>query len=624
MTKKHSKHPEKNISKKRTDRSVFPMPSFRIQWIIIVLTGIVFYINTLSNEYALDDKYVILMNPSITKGLSGIPHILVSDIYESLIKQTTDSNLLSGGRYRPLSIVTFALDQQFFGGTTTARHLINVLLYALSLFVLLQLFSKYFFPENALLAFLSVLLFAIHPIHTEVVANIKSRDEILSLLFITLTFISVFRYAEGKKTSSLVSGLIYFFLALLAKEYAVTLLLLIPVSLYLFRNEKIKSSVTAVVPYLGVFILYVVIRVWAVGFNQSQSTELLNNPYILATTTEKWATKIYVLLLELKLLLLPYPLSADYGYNTIPYRNFTDTGVWLAIIIYTGMAAATVYLLKKRNPMAFALLFFLSFLFLVSNFVMDIGATMGERLLYHSSLGITMMIASLILFLIGKIQSVQNRKTVFLTVTGLLVVLCFTETYSRNQDWKNDATLWIHDVKVVPNSALANNNAGTNLLEISKNETDLQKRKVNIDLAMKYINHAMELNPNWLYPYLNLANAYMVYPDLEKAEAQLRLTRKKFPANPLDKNYFSVLANKYVTKGNEAGKTGKFDEAIANMEKAMTIDSTDANVWYSAGGAYFITKQYDKAKRCWEKTLQLNPALTDAQNGLNELKKMGF
>lgn len=624
MTKKHIKQPEKIIPKKKIDHSVFQIPSFRIQWILIVVTGIVFYINTLSNEYALDDRYVILMNPSITQGISGLPHIFSSDIYESLIKQTTDSNLLSGGRYRPLSIATFALDQQFFGGGTMVRHLINVLLYALSLFFLLQLFSKYIFPGNSLLAFFTTLLFAIHPIHTEVVANIKSRDEILSLLFITLTFISVFKYSENKKQTSLISGLVYFFLALLAKEYAITLLLLIPVSLYLFRNEKIKLAVFAVLPYLAVFVAYMIIRISSVGFNSTQSAEILNNPYLYASAAGKWATKIYVLLFDLKLLLLPYPLSADYGYNTIPYKSFGDAVVWLSVIIYGGIIAATILLLKKRHPLAFALLFFLSFLFLVSNLVMDIGATTGERLLYHSSLGVVMVIAFLLLFLIGKIPSVQNRKISFYAVTVVLLVACFTVTFSRNKDWKNDATLWIHDVTVVPNSALANNNAGMNLSEISKDEKDEQKRKANFDLALIYLNRAKEINPEWLYPYLNIANTYIMYPDLEKAEAQLRLTHKKFPDNKLDKSFFASLANKYVNIASDFGRQGKYPEAIANMEKALTIDSTDAEVWYSAGGAYFVTQQYEKAKAYWKKSLQLNPNNTNTQQGLTEIKRLGY
>ncbi len=624
MTKKPIRQPEKNISKKRIDHSIFQMPSFHIQWILIVVTGIVFYINTLSNEYALDDRYVILMNPSITKGISGLPHIFSSDIYESLIKQTTDSNLLSGGRYRPLSIATFAIDQQFFGGGTVVRHLINVLLYALSLFFLLQLFSKYIFRGNSLLAFFTVLLFTIHPIHTEVVANIKSRDEILSLLFITLTFISVFRYSENKKRSSLISGLVYFFLALLAKEYAVTLLLLIPVSLYLFRNEKLKPAVTAALPYLAVFIVYFIIRVSSVGINSTQSTEILNNPYILATAAEKWATKIFVLLKELVLLLIPYPLSADYGYNTIPYKSFNDVSVWLSILIYTGMIAVTVILLKKKHPLAFALLFYLCFLFLVSNLVMDIGATMGERLLYHSSLGVVMVIAFLILFFIGKISSIRNRRYVFYSVTGILLITCFTVTFSRNKDWKNDATLWIHDVTVVPNSALANNNAGMNLTEIAREEKDEQKRMTDLNLALKYLNRAKEINPDWLYPYLNIANTYIMYPDYEKAEAQLKLTREKFPDNKIDKPFFTSLANKYVNIASDFGRQGKYTEAIANMEKALSIDSTDAGIWYSAGGAYFVSKDYVKAKRYWEKSLQLNPNNAETQQGLAEINRLGY
>ena len=177
--------------------------SFRFQAIMLVFIGFVFYANSFSNEYALDDGIVIQNNDYVQQGFSGISKILSTDAYESFYRQMGAKQQLEGGRYRPLSVVTFAIEQQLFGSkekvkplddVAGVRHFMNVVYYILSIVLLFYLLRNYIFRENHLAAFVACLNFLIHPMHTEVVANAKSRDEILSFLFIVLTFISVFKY----------------------------------------------------------------------------------------------------------------------------------------------------------------------------------------------------------------------------------------------------------------------------------------------------------------------------------------------------------------------------------------------------------------------------------------------
>src|SRR5207253_3247369 len=131
---------------------------------------------------------------------------------------------------------------------------------------------------------------------------------------------------------------------------------------------------------------------------------VLNNPYMFATNPERWATKIAILARYLTLLFYPHPLSSDYSYNAIPYTQFNDPKVWLSLVLHASMIAATIVFFIRRNVLAFALAFYLTHLFLVSNFVMDIGATMGERLVYHSSFGFALAIAMLCGWAIRKVE----------------------------------------------------------------------------------------------------------------------------------------------------------------------------------------------------------------------------
>src|ERR1035437_4264305 len=93
--------------------SLFSFSDFRTQAILIAVIGFVFYFNSFFNEFALDDGIVIIKNEYVQQGLKGIPKILSKDAYDSFYRQMNAKDQLSGGRYRPLSIVTFAIEQEF-------------------------------------------------------------------------------------------------------------------------------------------------------------------------------------------------------------------------------------------------------------------------------------------------------------------------------------------------------------------------------------------------------------------------------------------------------------------------------------------------------------------------------
>ncbi|HXP48607.1 MAG TPA: hypothetical protein VN922_01570, partial [Bacteroidia bacterium] len=380
--------------------SIFNL-SFKAKCIILAIIALVFYADSITNEYALDDGIVIAKNEFVQSGFGGIKGIMTHDAYWSYYHQMNANQMLAGGRYRPLSIVVFAIEHSFFGEDPFFRHAISILAYMACILVV------FYFLHNHLLknmikgediAFLAALLFTIHPMHTEVVANVKSLDEMLSLICILLTFIFALRYAEAEKSerkgSDMYLGALFFFLALLAKEYALTLIFLIPILFYTVAKKEPKDVILNSLPYLGVVVLYMIIRVEAVGVPHNvPSDEILNNPYMLATHSQKIASEIYVVGKYLFMLIIPYPLSSDYSYNSLPYRNFADPMVWLCIVTYGLIIFWGLKLLSRKKILAFPVFFYLANLAMVTNFVIDVGATMGERLAFHSSLGFVVLLS---------------------------------------------------------------------------------------------------------------------------------------------------------------------------------------------------------------------------------------
>lgn len=580
------------------------------------------------NEYALDDGIVIQKNDYVQKGFRGIPKIMKTDAYDSFYRSMNAKQQLSGGRYRPLSVVTFAIEQQLFGSTAKdkpetdvamVRHMMNVVFYILSLVVLLFFLQTFIFKETPLVAFLACLLFLVHPVHTEVISNVKSRDEILSFLFIILTFISAFRYRETKNAWHLVLGLLYYFCALLSKEYAVTLVILIPMLFYIVNEDTLKSALTGAIPYLIIAVVYLLIRYSIVKAGATtENPDVLNNPFKFATTPEKWATKIEILNHYLRLLFYPHPLSSDYSYNTIPYTDFLNPLVWFSIVFHLSAIGAAVYLFIKRNIIGFALAFYLMHLLLVSNLIMNLGATMGERLIYHSSFGFVLIVAVFINWCLQKINAAGIKNIITVVVICLITISSSAIVIPRNAQWKNDTTLFIADAETVPNSALVNGNAGKAYIDLSEKPENKAQETALIRKAIYYLSKSVAIHKQYVNGYLNLGVAYYKLQNYDSAKTEWDMAKVIYPNNPFLKRNYGLLAQIYFNSGmNIGGKEPQ--QAILFLEKAVEITPENDSYWYNLGGAYYTIRNFEKARSAWTKALELNPANDQAKQGLAAL-----
>ncbi len=624
----------------------FSIYDFKLQAIIIGLLAFVFYINSALNEVAHDDGIVIVKNEYVQEGISGIPKILTRDAYDSYYRQLNTVNQLSGGRYRPLSIVTFAIEQQFLGPISRdnmdsvlkeniaygvrgdqekklnrdmhVRHVINVLWYVFSVVVLLYFLRYIVFKKDPIIAFIAALIFTIHPIHTEVVANVKSRDEIMSLLFMCLTFIFHFKYIEQKKPGMLAAALGCFFLAFLSKEYAITMIFLMPLSLYLFNGFTVRKSIQSFLPYIAVIVVYLALRFNVVApMSENSDSEVLNNPYVFASPSEKLATEISTSLNYLKLLIFPHPLSADYSYNSIPYVDFTNLMVWLSLLVHGGLVAVMFMGLKKRSFISFAIAIYLLHLALVCNIFFDIGATMGERLIYHSSLGFAMAVAWFIYKIFEKyVPGPMSYKVMAVFMVALILPAGYA-TIKRNADWKNDGTLFEADLKVVPNSVLVCANVAAAYIsraDFQKNDKD---KNDYLNRAVALLDHALQIHPDMVASYINRGIAYYKLGDMDKAKANLDSAKRRYPNYPTLPGIYKLVGDDYVKKGwNEYGKKGMYPEAIAVFRKGIQIDSTNADLWYNLGGALYSNRQLPEAIEAWKVALKLKPDYIKAQQGI--------
>jgi len=209
----------------------------KIIYASIVVVSFLIYGNSIKNGYSIDDDFVTTTNPEapnhkIEKGIKGIPEIFSTRYVESE-KQSFE--------YRPLVLVTYALEYQFFGSNPSVSHFINVLIYALTCVLLFMMLSSLLRKYHIVFPLLITFLFLVHPIHNEVVNNLKSRDELLSFLFGISSLYFFLRRIEFGKWQNLLLAILYFALALLSKKTSIIFIAIIPLTIYFFTSVKLKK-----------------------------------------------------------------------------------------------------------------------------------------------------------------------------------------------------------------------------------------------------------------------------------------------------------------------------------------------------------------------------------------------
>lgn len=637
-------HVENSI--KNTPRGIIDL--LKIKWVpyvIFTLLGFLLYANTFNASFALDDDIVICKNEYVLQGVSGFPDIFTKDLFDSFYKQMNTSAQLSGGRYRPLSVATFAIEQEFIGTRDNAnfekncwdtnkngiedasedinkdglfndkdcrskgfgiRHINNAIFYILCICILYYFLLNVVFKGNTLLSFIIALLFMAHPIHTEVVANVKSRDEILSLLFMLGTLIMLYKYTVHKKSIWLFYTSLSFLAAMLSKEYGATLLILAPLSLYLFADyKKLNQYIPVMLVLLVTFIFYYYLRSGVViGKSNLQDNELMNNPYLLASDNEKLATKLFIFLKYLALQIFPHPLSSDYGYNCIPYKNFGNPEVLLSIVVLAAMIVGTIYAYKKKNWVSFALAFYILNILLVTNLIFNVGATMGERLVFHSSLGFCMLLGYGIYYLAKK----MNNTSIALYVSIPLILAYSVKTIARNKAWDSDISLALTDVKTMPNSVSLNGNAASRHLDLSELPKNKAQEKELVRKSIDYGLKAVSLHKGFVNGYLNLGLAYAKAQVFDSARICWDIAFKMYPSHPSKNLYFNLLAEQMYIKGYNLGGNKAWKEGQMWLQKAVEINPNNARWWYDLGGFAYNAQDFATAKMAWAKAYQLNPS----------------
>jgi len=641
QTKKNATHPSKIVQplisedqKKSKLTLWFGFFAFSIAFML--------YANTFQHSWVLDDYGVFKDNIFVTQGTDGY-HDILTKTYRHGAGHYTD-NL-----YRPVSQLMFATEWEISPNNPGLSHFVNVLFYALNGLLLFIVLRKLFKKQSIWIPFAITLLYIAHPIHTEVVANIKSRDEIVSQFFILVSLLLILKTIPLPKVVLKLKYYLLLFitftLAMFTKESAITMLVAIPLILFFFTVAKWKEYLPIVfIMGLGAIIYFV--TKGSVMENSLHSgaftVSVVDNYFFDADLFTGLATAIMLMGKYLLLLFVPHPLACDYSYSQLPLVTFTNIWTILSLLVYMGMLVYVIFNFKKKDPIVFGILFFIITMSPTSNILIRFGSSFGERFLFLPSLGFCIALIFIIVkllnidsFSFSKVES--SKKNLFYGIVGMVLILFSVKTVSRAAEWKDQLTLFSKDVQTCPESAhmrlyygLALRDEAKKYDELNKSETNLVKYQKNNDLYIKGNFKAIE----------QLKEAIQIYPKYATALEQLGLlyerTGKRLnqPQMVDSAEYFYLQSLKYVpTTASVNSNLAKiyFERGSVLLArdyylKAIKYDPIFADGYYNLGSTYGMLSNYDSSFYYFRKSLEFDKNKTAAYYfmGLNYTKINNF
>jgi hypothetical protein len=400
--------------------------------IATAFVAIAVYAVALGNGFAFDDVVVIPGDVRVTGGQLGA----------LLARPYWNDQALS--LYRPLTSLSFGLDWSISNGSAAWFHFTNILWHALASMLAFALLTRFFRTVPALLG---ALVFALHPVHVEAVANVVGRSEpIAATFFFAACLVWTARTLAPAARGSLTA--LCFALALFAKESAVMLpaiLLLIDFAAGQLGRGYLRRRWAEYALLMVTFGGYLLIRLSVVG--GLTPTRLDPSLEIATTWSQRVLTAMQAWPVNAKLLFFPRTLLADYGPRVLlPISEFTPLAtLGLTLVVVTVIGGIVAVVRGARLP-ALALWWFPITILPVSNFLFPIGVLVAERTLYLPSFTISLLLA-IVVSQTRALASVRGRAVVAAVLLALAV-----RTVVRIPDWQSTYSILAAQVRSRPDS----------------------------------------------------------------------------------------------------------------------------------------------------------------------------
>ncbi|XP_041833388.1 protein O-mannosyl-transferase TMTC1 [Melanotaenia boesemani] len=584
------------------------------RYAVLVALCALCYCNSLHGELVHDDVWAIINNPDVRPG-SSLRNIFSNDFWGKRMADNT-----SHKSYRPLCILTFKLNILLGGMTPLYFHLVNVCLHSAATCLLMYTCERCVFQECRL-AFVTALLFAVHPVHTEAVSGIVGRADVLACLLFLLTFLSYIRSVDlcvsedsAPPTVSMWSLLVSLMLgtcAMLVKETGITVfgVCLLYDALVLCRRplthrlpesrlEDVLRTCIPLVKRAGLISGYVVVimsvRLWLMGGSMPLFSEQDNPASFSPHLLTRILTYSYLLSFNAWLLLAPVMLCYDWQVGSITLveslGDVRNVATMLLAVVMVALCLHCIFSLQRQESREVLVgMLFLVFPFIpATNLFFRVGFVVAERVLYMPSMGYCILVAHGL----GRLCSVAGRwGTTFLSVSMLLLLLLFSwKTVQQNNVWLSREALFRSGIQTLPHNAKVHYNYANFLKDNGRHQE-----------AIYHYNTALRLYPRHASAMNNLGTLTSIPEEAEQ------YYRKALDINPQHNRALFNL-------GNLLKSQGKQTEAEVLLKDSIHYGPHFSDAYSSLASLYAEQRRFAEANEVYLKGIENCPDSSDLHN----------
>ena len=498
-----------------------------------IITGLVIisYLPTFTGDFIFDDQTLVKNNNYITE-----LHSLSSYLdQEDGIPDPRDKGRIHTGYYRPLINFTYFLDYNLWGMNAAGFRTTNLILHLLTAFILYELI--FFSCGEGAAALLGAVIFAVHPVQTEAVAVIVSRNNLLATLFILSTVFGYLRWWKSGSPLALLCSLIAFIGAMFSKEFGVmTIPILFLAQRCLISDHNLRREIESYIPFLILAALYFLIRKMAIAAPLAVPADiamrLLFTPYLIAY--------------NLKLIFLP---SGLHSFN-VGYPDSLTSPASIASLLLMIFIAALCRALRKERVFLFSLgAFMLALLPVLNLFAKPSVSLIAMRWLY---LPISFLSIG---FAWGYLMIGAKQKRMAHALLSVIVVFFVGYSYILNLHlWHDEGTLLLQEVH-----HFHNDRHEADYAEIMLKERNYQE-------AEEYFLRSLKKYPHNARTYINYSALL------------LDTKRPGYSVVALEKARFLAMAHRerldwHNNMGVALTHMGRYDEAYQYLWQSLAMEA---------------------------------------------------
>jgi protein O-mannosyl-transferase len=538
-----------------------------LRYLAIIVLAIFAYFPTFSGEFILDDNALVKNNSFIKESHSLLEYFNQED---SIVDKADLSDYHSG-YYRPLINLTYRLDYMLWGMNAVGFRITNLILHILCCLIIYKLIN--FFADKEI-AFWMAILFCVHPVNTESVSFIASRNNIIVTLFIVCSFFFYVIGWERKSYLAYVVSVVLFAGAVFAKEFG---LMVIPVfflyqRLLCKQKDNLIKEIISYIPFVIISIVYLVLR-----------NGVTNSILTPSDVTGFW-TRIYfipyIIFWNFKLIFLPHNLH----FFVIPYpSNIYDLYAIISILLFLVIIAA-LWITRRNKLIVFSGLSFILLMFPILGIISTSSSSIiAMRWLY---VPMTFMLIG-IGVIIKKGLVIRRQFVTFLLVTVTIYLGIYTFTLNRG--------LWHDQDALIRQEALGFNNP---LFFADMAEKYLTEK--NYDEAEKYFRLAIEKRPSGVFSYISFSTLLTETGRPEIAISFLDKAKGLTRSHRAQGEWADSMGRAFV-------KMGEMEKGLQYFKKAIIYYPEEPVFWANLGGAYGMMGDYRSSIDALKKGIVVAP-----------------